>query len=81
MSKRLREEVIKDIPASGGMLDLFDMQIYTFFNITSDEYDHLLERATDEELHTIVNVFREDVTLTDVKRAFGVRNKYIKYFQ
>ncbi len=84
MSKKIREEVSKDMPVSGGMLDLFDMMVYTFYNITSDEYDVIAENATDEELDDFVVAMggmEEGVTISDIKKGIRVRNKYVDYYK
>jgi hypothetical protein len=84
MSKILREEVSKGMPGSGGMLDLFDMMVYTFYNITSDEYDVILENATDEELDDFVVAMgglEENSTISEVKKGISVRNKYVEYYK
>ena len=84
MSKKIREEVSKDMPVSGGMLDLFDMMVYTFYNITSDEYDLIAGNATDEELDDFVGAMggmEEGVTISDIKKGIRVRNKYVDYYK
>ena len=81
MSKVLRKEVADDVPASGGLLDLFDGLMYTFYNITSDEYDIICEKATDGELQDLVDATTDDATFSIIRRAIAVRNKYVKYYQ
>jgi hypothetical protein len=81
MSKRLRDEVKRDIPISGGMLDLFDSLIYTFYNITSDEYDVICEKASDSELDDFVQATMEGCAISQIKKGLLVRNKYIDYFK
>lgn len=81
MSKVLRKEVANAVPASGGLLDLFDGLMYTFYNITSDEYDIICEEATDEELQYLVDAITDDATISIIRRAIEVRNKYVKYYQ
>ena len=84
MSKILREEVSKDMPVSGGMLDLFDMMVYTFYNITSDEYEVILENATDEEVVDFVGAMggmEEGATISDIKKGIRVRNRYVEYYK
>jgi len=81
MSKILREEVSDAVPSAGGMLDLFDGLMYTFYNITSDELDEICESATDEELEDFVDATTESATISIIRRAIAVRNKYVKYYQ
>ena len=83
MSKVLRKEVSDTMPASGGMLDLFDMMVYSFYNITSDELDIITENATDEELNDFVNGMgglETGATLSEIRKGILVRNKYVEYF-
>lgn len=81
MSKILREEVSDAVPSAGGMLDIFDGLMYTFYNITSDELDEICESATDEELEDFVDATTESATISIIRRAIAVRNKYVKYYQ
>ena len=81
MSKILREEVSDVVPSAGGMLDLLDGLMYTFYNITSDELDEICESATDEELKDFVDATTESATISIIRRAIAVRNKYVKYYQ
>lgn len=84
MSKVLRKEVSDNMPASGGMLDLFDMLVYTFYNITSEELDIITENATDEELNDFVNGMggiETEATISEIRKGIMVRNKYVEYFK
>ena len=84
MSKVLRKEVSDSMPASGGMLDLFDMMVYTFYNITSDELDVITEKASDDELNDFVNGMgglETGATLSEIRKGLLVRNKYVEYFK
>lgn len=82
MSKILREEVLKEIPVSGGMLDLIDMLVYSYYNITPDEYEVILENATDEEIDDFIVPLGglEKITISDVKKGIMTRNRYVEYY-
>jgi len=84
MSKILRKEVENDVPGSGGMTDLMDGLIYTFYNITSDEFDDICEYATDAEVTDFVDGLgriNEKPTVAQVRKGIIVRNRYVKHFQ
>lgn len=83
MSKILREEVLKEIPVSGGMLDLIDMLVYSYYNITLDEYEVILENATDEEIDDFIRPLGglEKITISDVKKGIMTRNRYVEYYK
>ena len=83
MSKILRGEVSKQIPVSGGMSDLIDMLVYGYYNITPDEYNIILENATDEEINNFIAPLGglEKATISDVKKGIMVRNKYVEYYK
>ncbi len=82
MSKILRDEVAAQVPVSGGMLDLFDGLMYTFYNITPDELDTICEKATDEEMEILVDATgpAEPATISQIRKAIEIRNKYVEYF-
>lgn len=52
--KNLRPEVEKCLkshrPGMHGITDLFDDLFITFYNITDDEFNYILEQATDDEI-------------------------------
>lgn len=84
MSKCLRPEVQKGIPASGGVKDLIDGMIYTFYNITDDELDTICENATDEEIRDFmdaIGTMEQAPSISAVRKGIEIRNKYVKYFQ
>lgn len=81
MSKLIRPEVAKDVPSSGGLLDLFDGLIYSFYNITSAELDQVCEHATDLELDEFVAATVEGSTISQIKKGILVRNKYVEFYK
>ena len=84
MSKKLRPEVENDVPSAGGLTDLFDGLIYTFYNITSDELDIICENTTEEELEDFVEglpKLKQSATITKIRQGIAVRNKYVPYYQ
>lgn len=84
MSKILREEVLNDVPASGGITDLIDGLFYSFYNITSDELDDICINASDEEVDMLVTAMgsiENKPTISEIRRGIEVRNKYVDYFK
>lgn len=84
MSKILRPEVENDVPGSGGLTDLFDGLMYTFYNITSEELDVICDKATDEELEIFVSAtggLDGGATITEIRNGIAIRNKYVPYYQ
>lgn len=81
MSKKIRPEVSSDVPVSGGVLDLFDGLMYTFYNITSSELDSICEHASDEELDSFVTATSEGSTFSQRRKGIEVRNKYVEYYK
>lgn len=82
--KILREEVINDVPLSGGLTDLFDGAIYTLYNITSDELDVICEKATDDELDLFVSsmgTIDTSSTFSEKRKGLEIRNKYVEYYK
>jgi hypothetical protein len=84
MSKVLRPEVNADVPGSGGLTDLFDGLLYTFYNITSEELDIICENATDEEISIFIDAvggLEGGATICEIRKGILVRNKYVPYYQ
>ena len=84
MSKILREEVLNDVPASGGITDLMDGLFYSFYNITSDEFDDICINASDEEINALVTAMggiENKPTISEIRKGIEVRNKYVDYFK
>ena len=68
----------KDIgyKSSGGMFDLIDNQIKSIYRINDDEYDHLCEVMSDDEMDIFVT---DKPTYADKRKMIELLNKYIKY--
>lgn len=68
----------KDIgyKSSGGMFDLFDNMLKTIYRINDDEYDHLCEVMTDDELNLFIT---ENPTFAEKRKMIGLLNKYVVY--
>jgi hypothetical protein len=84
MSKNLRKEVIEDLPQSGGITDLIDGTIYSFYNITSDELDIICNDSTDEELSDFIDgmgKMGDKPTYSQIRKGIEIRNKYIDYYK
>ncbi len=81
--KNLRPEVKECIKGCGYLADLLDDVIITAFNITNDEYDHICNNSTNEELDKFVLAlggFNSTSTFTQKREALLIRNKYISVF-
>lgn len=81
MSKKIRLEVSQDVPVAGGLLDLFDGLMYTFYNITSSELDSICEHASDEELDGFVTATSEGASFSDIRKGIEIRNKYVEFYK
>jgi len=81
MSKNLRPEVQESVPGSGGMMDLFDALILTFYNITGSELDEITDKATDQELSDFIDATMEGASIGQIRLGIGVRNQYVDYFK
>jgi hypothetical protein len=58
---------------------MMDQAVCEFLHITMDQLDYIDQRSTIEELHTMTDpVFDEEATISDVKRAIQIRDKYLK---
>ena len=68
----------KDIgyKSSGGMFDLFDNYIKSTYRINDDEYDHLCQVMSDDEMDIFVT---DTQTYADKRKMIELLNKYIKY--
>ena len=54
------------LKTSGGVFDLFDNTIKEVWSVNDEEYDFIIEDATDEELGLLIN---EEPTITEIKRT------------
>jgi hypothetical protein len=62
-----------------GLFDLMDTAICQFLHITMDQLDYITEKSTIEELQEMTDpIFDEEATISDVKRAIQIRDKYLK---
>ena len=62
-----------------GLFELMDQAVCEFLHITMDQLNYIDERSTIEELHEMTDpVFDEGATISDVKRAIQIRDKYLK---
>lgn len=60
-----------------GLNDVFDNAVLSLLRVTQDEYDTILEQASDDELEYIVT---EAVTFSDKKVLINSVNFLYKYF-
>ena len=51
----LRKNIYTQCKSKGGLLDLFDNEIKLIFRINDEQYDAILNIATDEELDVLTN--------------------------
>ena len=59
---------------SGGMLDLFDNEIKSYYYLTDDEYDIIVESCSDEELELLIT---ENSSFSHLRKCLEIINKYI----
>jgi hypothetical protein len=81
--KILRPEVEACIKSCGGIHDLFDDMIKSFYNITDDEYDYLAGNASTEELDIFIAALgglENPSTFSQRKAALIVRNSYVEKY-
>lgn len=61
------------------IFELMDQAVCEFLHITMDQLDYITEKSTIEELQEMTDVvFDEETTVSDVKRAIQIRDKYLK---
>lgn len=86
--KNLRPEVQECMkisrPGMHGMFDLMDDLFLTFYNITDEEFDYILEQATDEEVgifsDALGSVDGEPASFSVRRKALELRNFYLEKF-
>lgn len=86
--KNLRPEVREcmkiDRPGMHGMFDLMDDLFLTFYNVTDEEFDYILEQATDEEVSILTDALGsingEPASFSVRRRALELRNLYVEKF-
>jgi hypothetical protein len=62
-----------------GLFEMMDAAVCEFLHITMDQLEYITEKSTIEELQEMTDVvFDEETTISDVKRAIQIRDKYLK---
>ena len=62
-----------------GMFDLMDDMFLSFYNLTDDEFDFMLEHVTEEEEQIIVQAIDSE-SFSVKRKSLEIRNKYLKLF-
>lgn len=77
--KIIRKEVEECIPNSGSFFEMMDMMFLPAFNITDKELDYISEKATDEEIDSLIAAIpaKGTTSFTVRRKALGIRNKYL----
>lgn len=86
--KNLRPEVQECMkinrPGMHGMDDLMDDLFLTFYNVTDEEFDYILEQATDEEVSILADALGsingEPASFSVRRQALTLRNFYLEKF-
>ena len=74
-SRKNRTDI--EFKGCGGITDAFDDMIKELWRINDDEYDYLIDDATDEELDFIIPQFKN---ISEMKKAIEfVNNKLSNY--
>ena len=62
-----------------GLFEMMDQAVCEFLHITLDQLEYITEKSTIEELQEMTDVvFDEETTISDIKRAIQIRDKYLK---
>jgi hypothetical protein len=81
--KVLRPEVQECLktnqPGQHGMFDLMDDMFLSFYNLTDNEFDFMLEHVTKEEEEIIAKAVDSD-SFSLKRKSLEIRNKYLKLF-
>jgi hypothetical protein len=81
--KLLRPEVQECLktnqPGEHGIFDLMDDLFLSVYNITDDEFDFMLEHATEDEEQIIAEAV-DSGSFTLKRKSLEIRNKYLKLF-
>ena len=67
------------LPGKHGMFDLMDDMFLSAYNVTDDEFDFMLEHATEEEDQIIAEAI-DSSSFTLKRKSLEIRNKYLKLF-
>jgi tRNA pseudouridine-54 N-methylase len=74
------QECLKShLPGKHGMFDLMDDLFLSAYNVTDNEFDFMLEHATEEEKEIIVEAVDSD-SFSLKRKSLEIRNKYLKLF-
>ena len=60
----------------GGITDLFDNQFKFAYRVTDDEFDHICDVATDDELNVLIE---DKPTFGEKRRMIEILNKHVVY--
>jgi hypothetical protein len=61
------------------MFDLMDDMFLSFYNLTDNEFDFMLEHVTEEEEEIIAKAVDSD-SFSLKRKSLEIRNKYLKLF-
>jgi len=77
--KKLRDEV--KLKSAGGLADLLDNAIKAGTNITDAEFDFIAETASEDDLDSLLVIFDQKPTFSELRKALQVRNRYLRDFR
>jgi hypothetical protein len=66
-------------PGKHGVFDLVDDIFLSFYNVTDNEFDFMLDHATDEEVQVIAEAANSS-SFTLKRKSLEIRNRYLKLF-
>lgn len=81
--KILRPEVQESLRGCGGLHDLFDDLIKSFYNITDDEYDYIAGNASTEDLDIFLAALggmETPSTFAERRQGLVMRNRYVEKY-
>lgn len=67
------------LPGQHGVFDLMDDMFLSFYNLTDNEFDFMLEHVTEEEEQIIVQAIDSE-SFSLKRKSLEIRNKYLKLF-
>jgi hypothetical protein len=67
------------LPGKHNMFDLMDDMFLSAYNVTDDEFDFILEHATDEEQEIIAEAI-DSSSFALKRKSLEIRNKYLNLF-
>lgn len=74
LDRRNRKDV--EFKNKGGLFDLFDNGFKETFRVNDNEYDYIIENATDEELGLLLS--GDEIPFTKRKQLLIMIDKYLK---